>query len=66
MSEKKKLVLKKSGKEVSILRWIAPHMPKPWPNTHERVLIPLTPEERRNSDVKFHIQIVRKDALKRV
>jgi len=63
MSEKKKLVLRKSGREVAILRWIAPNLPKPWPNTHERVLIPLTPDERRNSDKKFHIQIVRKDAL---
>lgn len=60
---KKKLVLKKSGREVAILRWIAPNIPKPWPSTHERVVIPLSAEEKRNSDKKFHIQIVRKDNL---
>lgn len=62
---KKQTVLKKSGRIVHELPWLATST-KPWSKEHIRVLIPLSASERINSDKPFHVQIVRKDNLKQV
>lgn len=52
------LKLRKSGRICYPFNWESGSLPKPWPNTHSRVLIPLTQTERRNSTKKCHVQIV--------
>lgn len=60
---KKKTVLKKSGREVFEMPWLATSV-KPWSGEHTRVLIPTVQSE--NTNKPFHVQIVRKDNLKQV
>jgi len=59
-----KMRLKKGKREVFIHHWMADLKIKPWPNTHERVLIPTIPSD--NTDKPFHVQIVRKDNLEEI
>lgn len=52
------LRIKKSGRACIQFPWESSQLPKPWNDGYERVCIPLTPAERRNSNKKCHIQIV--------
>lgn len=57
------LKLKKSGRVCYPFNWESGSLPKPWPNTHSRVMIPLTAAERKHSNKKCHIQIVNNENL---
>jgi len=55
--------IRRTGRVVLPFPWIT-SSPCPWPQaTHQRVLIPLTEDEKRNSKKKVHVQIMRKDNL---
>ena len=60
---KRILKIVKSDRVCYPFPWESSQIPQPWKNTHERVVIPLTVAERRNSNKKAHIQIVAKRNL---
>ncbi len=43
--------------------WESSQLPQPWRAGYERVMIPLTASEQKNSNKKCHTQIVRKAHL---
>lgn len=57
------LKIVKSGRVCYPFQWESSAIAQPWPNTHERVVIPLSAAERRNSNKKAHVQIVAKRNL---
>lgn len=63
---KRVLKIIKSGRVCYPFPWESSAVPQPWPQQHERVVIPLTAAERRNSTKKCHIQIVAKRNLSEV
>ena len=59
--------LKKSNRVAIHFPWDSTKAPKPWPNTHERVMIPYNQTELRNSKGKtHHIQVVNLSKLEEV
>lgn len=55
---------KKTGRACYPFPWESHKLPCPWnAGTYERVVIPFTDDERRNSRKTVHIQIVRREQL---
>lgn len=54
--------IKSSNRICQIFPWLAPEG-RPWSDSHERVIIPLSEDEKKGSKKKCHIQVVRKDNL---
>jgi len=63
MNAKRILKITKSGRVCYPFPWESSAIPQQWSQKHERVVIPLTVAERRNSNKKAHIQIVAKRNL---
>ena len=66
MNPKRILKITKSGRVCYPFPWESFAIPQQWSQKHERVVIPLTAAERRNSTKKCHIQIVAKRNLSEV
>lgn len=66
MNPKRILKIIKSGRVCYPFPWESSAIPQPWSQKHERVVIPLTAAERRNSTKKCHIQVVAKRNLSEV
>ena len=60
------LKLKKSGRVCYPFPWHSSQKAQPWPNTHQRVLIPLSEKEKINSKKTCHIQIIANSKLEEV
>ncbi len=58
---------KKSGRICYAFPWASHKIPCPWnAGTYERVLLPLTESEKRNSQKKVHVQIFKRTNLEAV
>lgn len=66
MNAKRILKITKSGRVCYPFPWESSAIPQQWSQKHERVVIPLTAAERRNSTKKCHIQVVAKRNLSEV
>lgn len=60
------LKLKKSGRVCYPFPWHNSQKPQPWGPAYQRVLIPFTEVEKRNSKKTCHIQIVANSKLEEV
>lgn len=63
------LKIKKCGRICYSFPWESSQLPQPWPNTHERVVLPMTASERRLSKKCCHVQVIAKrnlDAVREV
>lgn len=66
MNAKRILKINKTGRVCYPFPWESSAIPQQWSQKHERVVIPLTAAERRNSTKKCHTQIVAKRNLSEV
>lgn len=66
MHQRRILKINRTGRVCYPFPWESSAIPQPWSQKHERVVIPLTADERRNSTKKCHIQIVAKRNLSEV
>jgi diphthamide biosynthesis methyltransferase len=57
-------MLSSTGRQVFPFHWESKSLPCPWKDeTHMRVLVPLSENEKRNSDKLVHIQIVKRSKI---
>lgn len=64
MNNTKIYILNSTGKQVFPFPWESRNAPCPWNREkYQRVLIPLSPAEQKNSSKKVHCQIVKLDKL---
>ena len=58
--------MKKTGRVCYPFPWESTKEPQPWKHGYQRVIIPLTAEEKKHSSKLIHMQIVRNDNLVKV